>query len=81
MNWLEYMNGSGDTHYANMRRENGHAEPYNVKYIGLGSECHRQAGSLPNDTDVLPLQTRCGVRNIVHGSRNIFGPDTEKVQS
>lgn len=28
--WLEYCNGNGDTHYANLRRQNGHEEPYNV---------------------------------------------------
>lgn len=39
-NWLEYCNGSGNTHYANLRRENGHPEPYNVKYWGLGNEMY-----------------------------------------
>jgi len=36
--WLEYCNGKDDTYFANMRRQNGHAEPYNVKYWGLGNE-------------------------------------------
>ncbi len=36
--WLEYCNGNEDTYFANMRRQNGHAEPYNVKYWGLGNE-------------------------------------------
>lgn len=36
--WLEYCNGDRDTHYANMRRANGHEKPYNVKYWALGNE-------------------------------------------
>ncbi|KAK7451721.1 hypothetical protein VKT23_012400 [Stygiomarasmius scandens] len=36
--WLEYCNSSANTHYANLRRTNGHAEPYNVKYWSLGNE-------------------------------------------
>lgn len=38
MAWLEYCNGTKDTHFANLRRKNGHAEPYNVKYWALGNE-------------------------------------------
>ena len=29
-----------DTHYANLRRRNGHAEPYRVKYWALGNEVY-----------------------------------------
>ncbi|ANB13024.1 hypothetical protein AWJ20_1302 [Sugiyamaella lignohabitans] len=36
--WLEYCNSDGDTYYANLRRKNGHKEPYNVKYWALGNE-------------------------------------------
>ncbi|HXR65256.1 MAG TPA: alpha-L-arabinofuranosidase C-terminal domain-containing protein [Ktedonobacteraceae bacterium] len=36
--WVEYCNGTGDTYWANLRRQNGHAEPYGVKYWGLGNE-------------------------------------------
>ncbi|KAJ7921426.1 glycoside hydrolase family 51 protein [Mycena leptocephala] len=36
--WLEYCNSSANTHYANMRRKNGHPEPYGVKYWALGNE-------------------------------------------
>ncbi|MBA3380218.1 MAG: alpha-N-arabinofuranosidase [Chloroflexia bacterium] len=36
--WVEYCNGTSDTYWANLRRENGHPEPYNVKYWGLGNE-------------------------------------------
>jgi alpha-N-arabinofuranosidase len=38
--WVEYCNGTGDTYWANLRRQNGHEEPYNVKYWGLGNEMY-----------------------------------------
>ncbi|KAI5300251.1 hypothetical protein KEM56_002611 [Ascosphaera pollenicola] len=38
MAWVEYCNGTRDTYYANLRRKNGHHEPYNVKYWALGNE-------------------------------------------
>ncbi|KAL9619827.1 MAG: hypothetical protein Q9160_005567 [Pyrenula sp. 1 TL-2023] len=38
MAWVEYCNGTKDTFYANLRRKNGHEEPYNVKYWALGNE-------------------------------------------
>lgn len=38
MNWLDYCNGTKNTKYANLRRANGHPEPYNVKYWALGNE-------------------------------------------
>ncbi|KAF4955237.1 hypothetical protein FSARC_11910 [Fusarium sarcochroum] len=38
LGWVEYCNGTQDSHYANLRRENGHEEPYNVKYWALGNE-------------------------------------------
>ena len=36
--WVEYANGTGNTHWANLRRRHGHAEPYGVRYWGLGNE-------------------------------------------
>lgn len=38
LNWVDYCNGTKNTKYANMRRANGHEEPYNVKYWALGNE-------------------------------------------
>ncbi len=38
MHWVEYCNGTGDTYYANLRQEHGYAEPFGVKYWGLGNE-------------------------------------------
>ena len=38
--WLEYCNGTGDTEWASRRRENGHQEPYRVRYWALGNEMY-----------------------------------------
>jgi alpha-N-arabinofuranosidase len=48
--WVEYCNGTADTYYANLRRSNGHAEPYNVRFWGLGNEEYavEDAGHLQN---------------------------------
>jgi len=37
-NCLEYCNGTLDTHYANLRRKNGIAEPFGIKTWCLGNE-------------------------------------------
>ena len=36
--WVEYCNGTGNTYYANLRRQNGHEEPYRIRYWGVGNE-------------------------------------------
>ena len=36
--WVEYCNGTGDTYWANLRRQHGYPEPFNVKYWGIGNE-------------------------------------------
>jgi len=38
--WLEYTNHPGRSHYADMRRQNGHPDPYGVKLWGLGNEVY-----------------------------------------
>lgn len=38
LGWIEYCNGDKDTFFANLRRKNGHEQPYNVKYWALGNE-------------------------------------------
>lgn len=38
LGWLEYCNLNTDTHYANLRRRHGQAEPYGVKYWELDNE-------------------------------------------
>lgn len=49
--WVEYCNGTGNTYWANLRRRNGHPEPYGVKYWGLGNEVYGpwQIGALAAD--------------------------------
>ena len=36
--WVEYCNGTTDTHYANLRRAHGYEEPFDVQYWGIGNE-------------------------------------------
>ncbi len=36
--WVEYCNGSIETPWGRKRAENGHPQPYNVKYWGIGNE-------------------------------------------
>ena len=36
--WVEYCNGSADTEYGRKRAENGHPEPYGVRFWSLGNE-------------------------------------------
>ena len=38
--WVEYCNGTGNTHWANLRREHGQPAPYGVRYWGLGNEMY-----------------------------------------
>lgn len=38
--WVEYCNGSTSTEMGALRAENGHPEPYNVKYWGIGNEVY-----------------------------------------
>jgi alpha-N-arabinofuranosidase len=38
--WVEYCNGHGDTHWANLRRRHGVLEPHAVKYWALGNEMY-----------------------------------------
>ena len=38
--WVEYCNGSVDTPLGKLRAQNGHPEPYNVKYWEIGNESY-----------------------------------------
>ncbi len=38
LNWLEYCNGSGNSHYSAMRVRNGREKPYGVQWWGVGNE-------------------------------------------
>ncbi len=46
---VEYCNGAIDTRYGRMRADNGHAEPYNIRYWGVGNEMfgNWQLGNVP----------------------------------
>lgn len=39
-NWVEYCNRKGKTRFSLMRAKNGHTEPFNVKYWGIGNELY-----------------------------------------
>lgn len=36
--WVEYMTFDGTSPMAQLRKENGHAEPWKIKYFGVGNE-------------------------------------------
>jgi alpha-L-arabinofuranosidase len=38
--WVEYCNGTGNTSWANLRRQHGYPEPHRVRYWGLGNEMY-----------------------------------------
>lgn len=38
MDWVEYMTFDGDSEMANLRKQNGRAKPWKVKYFGVGNE-------------------------------------------
>ena len=38
--WVEYCNGGTDTKMGALRAQNGHPEPFNVKYWGIGNEVY-----------------------------------------
>ncbi len=38
--WVEYCNSNRDTHFVNMRKQNGCDEPFRVKYWGIGNEIY-----------------------------------------
>ncbi len=38
MNWVEYLTFDGDSHMANLRKQNGREKPWKIKYVGVGNE-------------------------------------------
>jgi alpha-N-arabinofuranosidase len=46
MEWLEYMTSNTDSSLAQLRRENGRAQPWKVKFIGLGNEAWGCGGNM-----------------------------------
>jgi alpha-N-arabinofuranosidase len=46
MDWLEYMTADGGSQLAELRRKNGRAKPWKVKYIGVGNESWGCGGNM-----------------------------------
>ncbi len=40
--WVEYVNGDNNTAMGKLRNQNGHPEPYNVEWWGIGNEMYGQ---------------------------------------
>ena len=38
--WVEYCNRQGGSYFSDLRKKNGHPEPYAVKYWGIGNEIY-----------------------------------------
>jgi len=56
-NWIEYCNFNGTSDMANLRKANGHAQPYNVKYWGIGNESWGCGGRMTPDVYVAKYKT------------------------
>ncbi|MFC6734229.1 alpha-N-arabinofuranosidase [Haladaptatus sp. DYSN1] len=50
VDWVEYCNHDGDTEYARKRVKNGHEEPHDVRYWGVGNENWGCGGRYDPDT-------------------------------
>ncbi len=46
LGWVEYCNSAQDTYNTRLRRQNGHREPYGVRYWGIGNENYGCGGSM-----------------------------------
>ena len=83
-NCLEYCNGTLDTHYANLRRRNGFAEPFDIKVWCLGNEmdgpwqiCAKTAeeyGRLAAETEKAMKLTDPSIELVACGSSNYDMP-------
>jgi alpha-N-arabinofuranosidase len=81
--WVEYCNGKEDTAMTRLRKQNGRAEPWNVKYWGLGNEIdgpwqmgHRSAddyGKFALEAAKLMKLTDPSIKLIAAGSSNFAG--------
>jgi alpha-L-arabinofuranosidase len=45
-NWIEYLNYNGGSTLAELRRQNGHPQPYGVSFWGVGNESWGCGGSM-----------------------------------
>jgi alpha-N-arabinofuranosidase len=81
--WVEYCNSKEDTAMTRLRKQNGRAEPWNVKYWGLGNEMdgpwqmgHRSAedyGKFALEAAKLMKFTDPSIKLIAAGSSNFNG--------
>lgn len=55
--WVEYCNYDGHSNMSNLRKTNGHAEPYHVKYWGIGNESWGCGGRMTPETYVARYRT------------------------
>ncbi len=46
MQWVEYMTSDADSPLANLRRQNGHEQPWKLKYFGVGNESWGCGGNM-----------------------------------
>lgn len=46
MEWVEYLTSDADSPMANLRRQNGRAEPWKVKYFAIGNEAWGCGGDM-----------------------------------
>lgn len=44
--WVEYLNFDGESPMANLRKQNGHAAPFNVHFWGIGNEAWGCGGEM-----------------------------------
>ena len=49
MEWVEYMTSSADSPMANLRRQNGRAEPWKLPFFGVGNESWGCGGNMTPD--------------------------------
>ncbi len=73
--WVEYMTSDGDSPMANLRRENGRDEPWQVKFLGVGNESWGCGG------DMLPEYYADLYRRYAVYCRNFDGNQLFKIAS
>lgn len=79
--WVEYMTFDGLSPMAELREKNGHKEPYNLKYFGVGNESWGCGGNMdPEHYGNLFKQYNTYVRDYIQGKhiqRIACGPNVD----
>lgn len=47
--WVEYLTADGESDMAKLREQNGHKEPWKIKYLGIGNESWGCGGNMSAD--------------------------------